>query len=102
MSEYTEKNVRTQAPKMISELCEKYGWVEFTNESYPNELIFKHNTQEQYIYISLEDEAYYLSTPMRYSNCNMKVNCGFRGDSAVFYTIYDRLESKLQYLDETD
>jgi hypothetical protein len=99
MSSYSKNTEKTIVPQMISELCEKYGWYQHVNQSYPNEIIFKDSKNGDYIYISLENDVYYLSTPLKTSKYNYKESCGLKGEPAVFYKVYDKLEHKLQYLE---
>lgn len=101
MISYSQKSLKSDAPQMIIDLCEKYGWNEYINQSYPNEIIFKHGDYGEFIYIYLEDNTYYLSTPLVSLRYNYKESCGMKGDPAIFYTIYDRLEKKLQYIQDS-
>lgn len=83
---------------IINELFHKYGWQQFLNSSYSDELIFKHKEKDFFIYIFMESGFYYISVPMLHSNYNLKINCGHKNDSHLFYNIFDKLEDKLKYL----
>jgi hypothetical protein len=100
----------SHVPQLLIGLFNKYNWVLSTNKCYQDEIVFKYKSPNQepkresnksdwYIYISKVENKYYISIPLKTLGYNMKIYCGDASNNkTMYYTIYDILEEKLQYL----